>query len=317
MPPTYPLKIGSVTLNQDQFEGPDGNKEGLGDLGSKQKAVVREFPGGIVSAQLYGSFPKTIQWSGLLRTKTAFDRSRQLKALADNGELVNFSWADWNLDGFVEDYKAHAKGPFAVEYTITFKPLYDNNNFGGSNSAIANYDPFSGTVANAQNAMDEQAKNPASGTALPPTVLQGSVSFNQSVDNALQQSGGSVVNIPSSTVKSLQQQGNDLQQQLQGYINGPDPGLSSAAADLSGTLGIILTAFDNAVDNRLATIKAVDPNIYRLAEEYYGDAQYFQLILDANPQLNNDPLPATGVPSSIVIPVFNVASVKIPTVLDG
>lgn len=308
----YPLTIGSITLNQHPFEGPNGDQGGLSDLGSKQKSVVREFPGGIISAQLYGSFPKVISWAAKLFGFNAMNRSAELKKLCDNGQLVNFNWAQWNFDGFVEDYKVLARGPNEIDYEIIFRPLNDNNTVTGGNSLVNN-DPFASTVLNAQNTMNQQASSPLASSSLPPTVVPNVNALNSSINQALQQSGGSISNIPPSTLTTLQGHISSIQNSLKPIINGNNPLAASTAADLNGTLSILYTAFSSSLNPLITTLQVANPNLYLLASQYYGDPKLYWIIGNANNLI--DPMPETNGPITLKIPVKPIiTSITPPTV---
>jgi len=297
----YPLTIGSVSIGQDlPFEGPDGNRAGLGDLGSKQRARVFEFPGGEISAQLYGSFPKRIEWDGILFGGDAFSRSFELQSLCDNGDFVTFTYGPRHYQGFVEEYKAHVKAFNIVEYSICFRPLQNNSTVSGGN--LAGTDPFAGTVSNAQNTMTQQSTAPASGGTLPAGVQSGTSSLNNSINKALQQSGGQLQQIPVATLTSLVNQIAAIQTLLAPAVSGSDPVAASAAADLNSTLSVLSTAFNGSVNPLITTIQAINPNLFQLAARFYGDVTLYQLITDAN-GLPPDPLPVTNGVISLKIPV--------------
>lgn len=294
---TYPLTLGAVTFNQGVFEGPNGLQEGLGDVGSKQKAVIREFPGGIVTAQLYGSFPKPIVWSGILFGSNARNRSLQLQKLCDNGQQITLSYAQWNYPGFVQDYQAFVRGPYEVAYKIVFRPL-DNQTTVTNGSLPGNNND---TLANAQNTATQQATSPASGGALPPSVAPAVANLNNGINQALQNAGGNPANISPADLAPIQSQVTDLLNTLDPVVNGSDPLASSAAADLSGTVSIMGSSLGNTTPTNIATINVVNPNLYQLASQYYGDPTMYPLIANANGL--TDPLPNTNGPITLTIPV--------------
>lgn len=296
-----PLTLGNISFDKG-FEGPNGDGEGLGDLGSKQKAVVREFPGGIVTAQLYGSFPKQITWSGKLIGGNAMDRSFELQKLCDDGEFIDFSWGEFSFTGFVEDYKAVAKAFNVIEYSIIFRPLENTATVASTNTpALAGPVPAP-TITAAQNTAAQQAAAPASGATLPPAVQSGTTTLNNSVNQALQGAGGNPAQIPTSTLQSLTGQISTIQTALAPLINGSDPQIASAAADLNGTLSILASAFSSPSAPIQTTIFRSNPNVYQLAAQYLGSPLLYGEILDANPIFANDPLPVTDGPVSIIVP---------------
>ena len=291
------LRLGSVTFGENNpFEAPNGFESGLGDLGSKQKAVVREFPGGIVMAQLHGVFPKPVEWSGILFGANAMSRSREIQRLCDNEEELTFSYGQWNYQGFVEEYKAIVKSPYEIHYTIIFVPVDANSNGG----AVANSQPLAATVLKAQAAAAQQAIAPLAGGTLPNSVQSGITSLNQSINKAVQQAGGSINNVPTSTLQTLQNQIANIQNILQPFIGGLDPILSSAASDLNSSLSILFSAFGAPQSALLTTIQAVNPNLYELASRFYGTPLLYWVIGQANGLA--DPLPITNGPINLVIP---------------
>ena len=294
---TYPLTIGNITLD-GRFEGPNGEEEGLGDLGVTQRSVVREFPGGQVSGQLFGCFPKPLTWAGKLFGNGAMNRLEQLKKLAYNEEVVTFIWGIWTYLGIVADVEGKAKGPNEINYKIFFKSLDTTQVMGGN--APPNSDPFAGTVANAQSAATQQSTFPVSGGALPPTVAPGVAQLNQNINNALQKSGGVVSNLGDDVVKQLRDKIAKIQSDLDPIVKGSDILNASAASDLHGTLSILDSAFKKALKPLVSIVRSIAPNIYSLAARYLGSPLAYQDILDANGL--DDPLPVFNEPREIIIP---------------
>ena len=308
-----PLVIGSVTLS-DNFESPDGQGSGVSDLGSTQKAVVHEFPGGIVSAQLFGSFPKLITWTGKLIGIDAFSRSMELQALCDKGDEITFSWGAWYFDGFVKDYKAIGRGPYWIDYEISFRPLENNSSLIGKN-APNSANPFAPMIAPAIQAATQQATAPASGGALPGSVAPAVATLTQNYANALQQAGGVLGNIPAATQTVLQGQISAIQDALLPVINGSDPLAASAAADLNGTLATLNTALTDNANDLITTINVSNPNLYQLSQQYYGSPLYYGTIQAANDL--SDPLPITNGPIQLKIPVKPIPNsiTPLPTIV--
>lgn len=309
----YPLRLGSVTFNQGPFEGPNGQEGGLGDLGIKQKAVVKEFPGGIITAQLYGDFPKAVIWSGKLFGSSAISRNLELRRLCKSGDLVTFSYADWQMEGFVEDLETHVKGPNEVDYKITFRPLEDQTNGGGGGLSPSGNNVLAGVLNNAQDTMLQQAASPAAGGTLPSTVQSGTSQLNKSINQALQQTGGGIANLSASSIQTLEGQIDALQEELTPLLQSADPILSSSAGDLHSTLGLIKSLISGTAQQEITTIKAVDPNLYQIAARFYGSPLLWSLVSQANG--NIDPLSTTG-EMDLVIPARpDLIPNSVPTVV--
>jgi hypothetical protein len=275
----------------------------LSDLGSKQNCVVREYPGGQVTAQLFGSFPKKISWGGILFGSNAVDRSFDLQQLCDNGEQVTLEYSQWSFDGFVEDYSVTAASVNEVHYKMSFIPVQNNSTVSGGNLATTN-DPFASIVGNAQDALTQQSTSPSSGAILPAPVQTAATTLNQSVNQALQGTGGSVSAIDSATVSDLQDQISNLMDLLTPLIGGSDSGMASAAGDLNGTLGTLQTAFGATQTQLLDTVTVQNPNLYQLSAQYYGSPWLYRYIQDWPDNNLTDPLPVTDSPIQVQIPVL-------------
>lgn len=313
---TYPLKIGTITFDQGPFEGPNGWAEGLGDLGSVQKNVCYEFPGGDMRAQLLGSFPKVIEWSGILFGANARSRDSQLKKLCDAGEEVAFTYAEWNFDGFVEEYNSYPKAPTEIHFKIKFKSLADNSLSTGAPSSAGSApfrDPLAGTVSNAVSTANQQTNTPNNGFTMPPAVKQGQTSLSKIINQQLQQTGGNVANLTAAAQQAIQSSISQLQNILSPMLNGSNPIAAAAAAELSATLSILKTAFSSGVSQQtLDTLtNVVNPDLYQLAAFYYGDPSLWTLIAAANSSLDpTNPYPLGTF--TLTIPVNNLINLNTP-----
>lgn len=311
MAPKFPLSIGSVTFDQNPFEGPNADTTALGDLGSTQKAVVRELPGGIVSAQLLGSFPKPISWTGILWGSNAQSRSAQLQQLCDDGDRQTLTWAQWSFDGFVADYECFPHSTKEIHFKITFRPVVNNNSSSGSNSGGSS-NSGSIVISNAQQTMLQQANSPASGATLSDSITNAISTLNDLINQALKNSGGDASAIGGSDLQTIQNQISSVQQQLSPLVSGSDPIQSSAAADLNGTVSIISSTLGDASTDTATEFKAVNPDVYQLAARYLGDPTQYQAILDASGL--TDPFPVGEV--TIKIPNSVPTTVKPTTVMN-
>lgn len=280
------FSLGSVTFGANSpFELPTG---GL-IIEWLQKLIVTEFAGGYKSAQAVGEFVDPVTWTGWLFGGTAMDRHWELKKLQSNVQVVTLTYGTVSIDGAVKSYKANFHSQFEIEYTITFEPLRDESSpSSGGGGAQANQGAI---LANAQTNMMQQAQAPASGYAFSPPIQNNVGNLNTLLNQAMTAAGGSVGGVTPANSAFLQGQISNIQAQLQPLISGADPIASSAASDLNGSLAMINQSLSQTAQSILKIINVQNPDLYALAAQYYLDPNKWDLIADANPAINNDPLP--------------------------
>lgn len=316
-----PLRLGNIDFDKP-FEGPNGNEEGLGDLGMEMKMIVKYFPGGSVTAQLFGAVPKEIKIPGRLYGAYARSRSFELQQVVESGDLVKLTYAEWEFEGIAKDYQAHLKGPNEVWFTFIFVPLL-NNSKGGTSVVSAPTDPFSVTVSNALKTMIDQTLNAANGFDMPSDIQTGVNSLNNTISQQLQSNGGNVASLSSGVQQTIQNQIAGVQSLLQPLLYGLDPIAAAAAGDLSGSVGILNLAFGaSAASVRpIETFRQMNPDLYRLAAFYYESPLKWSLIADATNLMGFDqpriidPLPVGDY--KLIVPVDTSFSIsKPPTVMQ-
>lgn len=278
------FQIGNVRFT-DPFEMPNGIEEGLGDLGSMQHMTVTEFPGGIVSAQLYGRFKKPIEWKGKIFGADAHDRARQLDDLTSQG-LIKLQYGQWDIDGLLKNFIIKAKYQFEVHYEAIFIPIQDDSLMG--QSGLASLPNSQGTLSQAQQVAQNQSQNPTSPYSFSPSIQQGVAQLNSTINKTLQNYSGNLQAFQTPDIKNIQSQIDGLKTQLAPLINGSDPYAASAASDLNTSLDTISVAL-KSTPGIIAQIPVVNPNLYTLASIYYGDPSQWELIKNANGL--NDPYP--------------------------
>jgi hypothetical protein len=114
-----PVIVGNIVLQG--FEVP----ETLDALGSYQKTVVHDFPGGYRTIRNLGAFIPTITWKGILSGPDALDRQTTLEYLAATGQQIMLTYATTQLLGEVVDFKARPKNQWNIPYEIIFEPIAD------------------------------------------------------------------------------------------------------------------------------------------------------------------------------------------------
>ncbi len=267
---------------------PNGMQGGISDLGGIQSHVVTDFPGGIRTVQLFGPFPTMIEFQGVFYGSDALSRAKVLDKIRTDSKQATLTYGQIKMDGALVKFKITANHQNEVHYDLAFVPVQDNSSSNGFNSNPSN--PASATLASAQNAAQYQSQSPAANFTFPASIQNGVTNLNQSFNQAISQAGGQIGNLSSDQVSGLQSQTQSVLDQLQPMINGTDPNAASAASDLSSSLQIMSSSltFGSAPVTVLST---VNPNLFTLAAQYYGDPMKWTLIAGANPDLQNDPMP--------------------------
>lgn len=297
-PSDLTLSIGSIQFQN--FEIPSL----IDAFGGIQMLAVHDFPGGRRTIQDLGAFADPITWSGHLLvdalTGTPLDRVFQIDALRVSGQVLSLIYGPFNLDVVVKSFKPRPRFKYWIPYTITIVPKFDRSqsNVGSSNPTNSSTPSSAPTPSSQLADLQKYLTNPPNGTALPPATQSAAQNYQQSASNALQTAGNDVSNIPTSTLVTLHQQVLQIQQQLQSAITGSDPVQASTASDINSLLTLVDQQLNASTTQPTLTIPVINPNLYALAAEYYGDAQLWSVIGNANNII--DPFP-TGT-FNLVIP---------------
>jgi hypothetical protein len=295
------LTLGSITF-QD-FELPNGNKEGLTSFGGIVKLAVFDFPGGMRSVQSFGPFDAEKAWSGTIFGGNAIQRALQMDYVRKQAQSVALTYNAWSYDVVVKEWLFNVKNENEVDYSIRLVPYNDRNSQSSPSSPTTGLPP----VAPAINMAQQQANSPANGFTFDPGIPSSVTNLNNSLQNAFQQSQNSLGNISSATLNALQSNLNGIRSGLAPLISGTDPAAASAASDLDSTLQVLDTILDQD-SLPLAVVPAVNPNLYALASLYYNDPSQWKLIVEANGL--NDPFPQVAM--TLLIPQLPVTTAAQP-----
>ncbi len=266
-----PFQIGPVRLSD--FDAP----EVIGNLGGKQQIAFHKFPGGYITAQLFGRVPEDITISQTLRGDTALSKVMELDAL--HGRPITLTWSGWSFYGVVEDVRIDAENIAEIKYTLIFKPVQANSSSSQptppSNQSLLDQ---AGQLASQQAAKQQFTAN------VPQSVNQ----INQQIAQTLNQNQNNLFNVPLGQIQGLKGAITALQSVLQPLILGTNYDSASAAADLNNTLQHMKNALSQGVPTLQSKVFQ-NPNLYVLAAHYYQDASKWTLIAKANGLLDPQP----------------------------
>ena len=287
------LQLGSVHFLD--FEIPESFP-----VGGTQSIAVREFPGGRKTIQTFGPFPRLIQWSGKLFGTDAFARYVVIDQLRSKGDQQTLTYGPFEYKGVIKTFNADVKFQWMVDYEIEFEVAEDL-----SAGAIQAPDllPIEPILTNASNQLAvPPAVNDPTGT-----IAQGVVDFKKDLNRTLGLSGGTVGGMTDDDVKRLTGQLDNIQMDIQQQLDGlradnvDDLVKMASLKQFDLDLKSINSMFD-VDEQRIFTeskvITAVNPDLFAIAGNEYGDPSKWDIIAKANGLF--DPQP-TG-PYSLLIP---------------
>lgn len=267
------ITIGSVTLSS--FEVP----ERLEDLAGVQAVAVHDFPGGIRTLQTYGAFPSRLRWHGLMTGTFALPRVAALDQIRTSGQMVTLSYGPKAFLGILARFKVRARTQWFVEYEAEFWPAQDTS--AGLTPNAASYSQ----MLNSQSLWLQQAYDGITGFGIPASLLVPTGTLIQSLQLFL----GSTV--ASTAGPNLLAAAGSVQKTAAPLMQSTTSSVASPASDLYARAGVIQVL---AVSNGRTgwVVETINPNLLRLAAQYYGDSSKWQTIAAANGLVDPQPIGA-------------------------
>lgn len=274
------LTIGGVTLSGLEIP------QELSPVGTRQSLVKHEFPGGVITIQPLGAFPDgPITWSGILTGTDAFGRSQKLQRLAATGDTVTLSYGPFAWTGVVSMYAAKPQHQWLVPYQITFEPIEDLSGVTTVPFSLEDAETILGTQVSAVTSLIDGDD----GLSLPATVGAFATTMLSTVSQALLNGNGTVAGIDAEDATAITLTTTAVIDACLPYSLGADPTTSSPCLDMS----VRATAINQIVGNPASgqrLVRAVNPNLFAVAQQYLGDASLWQDIATAS-GLPPDPQP--------------------------
>lgn len=273
------LQIDDVVMSgleiPEQLMGPGGT----------QSLVKHEFPGGLITITPLGAFPNAIKWSGIMTGADAFDRAQILDRKRALGNEVVLSYGPFSWSGVISSFAANPKHQWLVPYEIMFEPTVDLSGIGtipGGDESLESQ--LSGTLGDISDLVSGD-----DGLAMPVPLVAPANALIDLVNGALLNGNGTVAGIATADSLACIAASSALVALCLPYALGTDPTQASPALDLSAQaslVGFIL----NSVNIGTTQIRAINPNLFQVAQQYYGDATLWEQIATAS-DLPLDPQP--------------------------
>ena len=271
-----PLVLGGISLFG--FDAP----EEFGPIGGKQVVVKHEFPGGLITQQEMGGFPEPIKWKGTLLGASAMTELMALDQIRASGQDTTLSWGPFQWLGKVTEFAGHAKHAFLIPYEITFEPAQDLG---------AGIVPKTGLPLSAQDNADLSASVTAitlmvsgltdNALAFPASLVTPANALLDAVSVGLLNGDGTVAGLLPADVSAINSAAVTAQDAALAVMNGTDPADSCVACDFWSQASTIASIVPSS-KSTVAQFVAVNPNLFQIAAQYYGDATLWILIAEAS-----------------------------------
>ena len=267
-----PVVIGPVYLQG--FEVP----EHIDGLGGTHSTALHEFPGGVRSLQLFGAFPKMLEWQAILSGPIAFARAVELDRLRVTGVPVQFSYGPFAYLCVVVSFEAKPKSQWLIPYSISFLPVVDQGAASSLGPDINSADLLAAQELNVLAALLNPA-NPLMALASElEALLSGLITQTKS---SLSSSQGYISNIDSQTVAANLATMEAFIAAASPYAQQTSSLSSSPALDAITHVTVLIYIFQQPSFPKYQVV-AINPNLGRLAQQYYGDSSQWRVIAAAN-----------------------------------
>ena len=293
---SLPLVLGGIPLFS--FDAP----EQFGPIGGKQIAVKHEFPGGITTQQEIGGFPEPIKWKGTLTGAGAMAALQALDQIRVSGQDTTLSWGPFAWTGKLTNFAGHAKHAFLIPYEATFDPTQDLG---------AGVTPLAGPASYAQDDIDLGTSTGAivglmdgtatGGLAFPDALAGPANALLTAVSTGLANGNNTVNGLLSADVIAIAAAAAAAQAAALPIMDAsggtPDAYVAAEFWARAGNIASIIPSIKKAI----AQITVVNPNLFAVAAQYYGDATLWEGIAEANGLVDPQPrgiftlsIPASG-----------------------
>lgn len=254
------MSIGGVDLLD--FELP----EELSGVGGTQNIAEKEFPGGTITEQELGAFPLPVTWSGYLTGPTAFARQQTIDAMRAAGQDIEISYGPYAWIGKIKSFSSKVKHQFLVQYQMDFSPSQDLSAASQTGGGAIGIDSLLSTAVGALSSV----VGGGSGLALPASMLPDITTLTSTVSSGLLAGNGLISGLSPDALSAIVLAASAVNTDATPIIAGDDATLASPALDASAYASNI-SAIASSAYAPILQFKALNPNLFMLSQEYYGD----------------------------------------------
>ena len=263
----------------------------FGPLAGRHECAKHEFPGGSIDLQSMGPFPGPIEWEGILigsvNGASAFERALMMDNYRVQGTEVYLNYGGlWEWHGIFVEWKARVRHQNYVIYHATFLPdldITESNNQQSLTIAQQQTQTPEGLYAQLRNYVNNALANAGFSTA----TITALGNYLSSIDAALLPAAGVISAIDPSALTGIQSTYSTLISTLnpfEAFSSGSTSSLSVAsyAINVKSRVTHINNIIKGSVGGPTTQVRAVNPYLPTLAQQYYGDASKWTVIAAAN-----------------------------------
>lgn len=275
------LILDSVEFHR--FEVP----EDFGPIGGKQTIVTHEFPGGLITQQELGAFPTPIKWSGYLTGGQAFNRQQAIDQIRVTGQDVQLTYGRYAWLGKVTEFEARAKHKYLVPYSITFEPSQDLSGAAGlvSGGGFSADTELAGETGGLGDVIGGSF-----GLSLPDVLSDPASALTSALAFGLSNGNGTVAGISFDDATAIQAAVFTAQTSAQLLLASDDPTIASPASDFYAYASNIGATIASPFAPQVVLPQQINPNLFQLAVQYFGDATKWQDIANASGLADPQPI---------------------------
>lgn len=261
--------------------------EQFDQIGGSQVIEAHDFPGGTRTIQTYGAFADPMVFKGLLMGTSAFDVAQSLDRMRVSAQLISVTYAQFTYSGIISKFYARPKHQWHVPYELHFMPVADQS---GAVSPPSDVDLLSAEVVAQVSTLSDLYLGEAANLFALPAALMGPVANLITVTNTgLLNANGNIANLDASDEAVILASINELQAAANPLISSTDPSQSSPALDSLMSANAIQIAI-GATTAPKWQVQVINPNLYSLAAQYYGDATQWRTIANVNNLTDPQPI---------------------------
>lgn len=298
------LTLGPVQF--EDFEVPSS----LTDLGGEHKIATHSFPGGYQTQQAFGAFPVPLTWEGHMTGTTAMFRKNELDRIRVAGREVVLSFGDKIFLGLVQTCRITVRHEWLVNYQIVFVPRVDVSSGAGPSDLLSAFDMINSVLVDLSDviAFFSLITSDGSRFSMPPILFPLAVTLFSTTTLAVSASFGVVSDIPVDQAATIYAAAQALLAAAQPLTADPNPSVASPSLDLVGYASSIVNIVRSS-ETTQTTLQVVNPNLFLVAAQYYGDSTRWRQIATASGIVPPDPMPI----GQFVLVVPNVTNAQAST----
>lgn len=292
------FSIGPVDF--DGFEVP----QVLDALGGTQLVAEHRFPGGQITQQVFGAFPNHVTFKGILTGTSALARMREIDRLRVAAQPVPLTYGATTLVGVVTEFHARPRHQWLIDYELKFQPGVDLTASSPLDDLLLVYTSMMSALTSLSSLLQFVFGGFSTGptrssevdfvpvyVSLPPTMAPALTDLVTDTFDALQSALGLPQDISPSDAALIYADAQSVLAVATPLSLSSDPTVSSPALDVIGYVNTITAGVANPTLQTTTTIYATNPNLQRIAAQYYGDATQWRTIATASGISPPDPLP--------------------------